>query len=126
MRYSKVFLIDDDQDDQELFLMALEQIDPSLECTVHSDAKTALQAIRGAPAPPDVIFLDLNMPLMTGQQFLAELNKQTATSKIPVIILSTSSDQPSIDETRALGAERFITKPNNFKELNNILKKILV
>src|SRR5580693_8622039 len=119
MHYSRVFLIDDDMDDQELFRLALEQVDPSVECTVHPDGISALEAIRNAAALPDMIFLDLNMPLMTGQQFLTELKKREPGKSIPVVILSTSENQAVVNETRSLGADRFITKPNSFKELKS-------
>jgi CheY-like chemotaxis protein len=126
MRYSRIFLIDDDEDDQELFLLALGQIDPTIECIIHPDGRAAIKALRGSVDAPDLIVLDLNMPRMTGQQFLAALDQTKASKKIPVIVLSTSSDPASIDETRSLGAERFITKPSNFKELKNILQQIFV
>jgi CheY-like chemotaxis protein len=126
MTYCRVFLIEDDIDDQELFQLALEQVDPSVECTVHPDGISALQALQSAKVLPDLIILDLNMPLMTGQQFLVELNKYDTSKKIPIIILSTSSDKAIVNETRSLGAEQFFTKPNSFKELNNILQLIFM
>src|SRR5580698_8243078 len=112
MQYSKVFLIEDDEDDQELFVMALRQINPSVDCTVLSGAYSALKALEQNEAAPDLIFLDLNMPVMTGQQFLTELNKMNPDNQIPIVVLSTSSDQATIDEAKALGARTFITKPN--------------
>src|ERR1700735_4238633 len=101
MHYSKVFLIEDDEDDQELFVMALRQINPSLDCAVLSDAYSALQALEQNEAAPDLIFLDLNMPVMTGQQFLNELRKKDPNRQIPVVVLSTSSNQATIDEAKA-------------------------
>jgi CheY-like chemotaxis protein len=126
MRYSKVFLIEDDEDDQELFVMALRQINPSLDCTVLSGAENALKALEQNEAAPDLIFLDLNMPVMTGQQFLAELRKKGRGQQIPVVVLSTSSNPAIVDEAIALGARSFITKPNDFRELKSILQRILV
>jgi CheY-like chemotaxis protein len=125
MQYSKVFLIEDDEDDQELFLMALRQINPTLDCTVLSGGDSALQALEQNEATPDLIFLDLNMPVMTGQQFLTELSKKDPDNKIPVVVLSTSSDQAIINEVKDYGVRSFITKPNSFHELKNILQRIL-
>ncbi len=125
MPYSKLFLIEDDEDDQELFLMALRQIDPSIDCTVLSGAHNALCALELNETIPDLIFLDLNMPVMTGQQFLAELNKKDPDHPIPVVVLTTSSDQATIQDIKALGARSFFTKPNSFSELKNILQRIL-
>jgi CheY-like chemotaxis protein len=125
MQYSRVLLIDDDEDDQELFLLAMKEIAASVECITLDNARSALTQLENRALIADVIFLDLNMPVMTGQQFLSELNKREALSRIPVIILSTSSNNETIDQARALGAKKFITKPSNFTELKNILHRIL-
>jgi CheY-like chemotaxis protein len=125
MQYSRVLLIDDDEDDQELFLLAMKEIAASVECVTLDNARSALTQLENRALIADVIFLDLNMPAMTGQQFLSELNKREALSDIPVIILSTSANTETINQAKALGAKSFITKPSNFKELKNILHRIL-
>lgn len=125
MQYSRVLLIDDDEDDQELFLMAMKEISSSVECITLDNARSALNQLENRMLIADVIFLDLNMPVMTGQQFLSELNKKEGLSRIPVIVLSTSSNIESINQAKALGAKSFITKPSNFKELKNILHRVL-
>jgi PleD family two-component response regulator len=125
MQYSRVLLIDDDEDDQELFLMAMKEIAGSIDCTALSSARTALRQLETRVLTPDLIFLDLNMPVMNGQQFLSEMKKKEELKRIPVIILSTSSNTVAIDEVKALGARLFITKPSEFKELKNILFKAL-
>ena len=125
MQYSRVLLIDDDEDDQELFLLAMKEIAASVECVTLDNARSALTQLENRALIADVIFLDLNMPAMTGQQFLSELNKREALSDIPVIILSTSANTETINQAKALGVKSFITKPSNFKELKNILHRIL-
>ncbi len=125
MQYSRVLLIDDDEDDQELFLMAMKEIAASVKCTALGSAQTALRQLETRALTTDLIFLDLNMPIMTGQQFLSELKKNVELNRVPVIILSTSSSTETINETKALGARNFITKPSDFKELKNILFKVL-
>ena len=125
MGYSRVLLIDDDEDDQELFLMAMKEIAAAVECITLTNPQSALVQLETRSLTADVIFLDLNMPGMTGQQFLSELNKRDELNQIPVIILSTSANIETINEIKALGAKSFITKPSNFKELKNILHRIL-
>lgn len=125
MQYSRVLLIDDDEDDQELFLMAMKEIAASVKCTALGSAQTALRQLETRALTTDLIFLDLNMPIMTGQQFLSELKKNVELNRVPVIILSTSSSTETINETKALGARNFITKPSDFRELKNILFKVL-
>src|ERR1700744_93560 len=70
MQYSRVLLIDDDEDDQELFLQAIKEIASSIECITLDDARSALTQLENRSLTADLIFLDLNMPIMTGQQFL--------------------------------------------------------
>jgi DNA-binding NtrC family response regulator len=125
MQYSRVLLIDDDEDDQELFLLAMKEIAASIECITLDNARSALTQLENRALIADVIFLDLNMPAMTGQQFLTELNKREVLSRIPVIILSTSANTETINQAKVLGAKSFITKPSNFTELKNILHRIL-
>jgi CheY-like chemotaxis protein len=125
MQYSRILLIDDDKEDQEIFLSAIKEIGASVECITMNDARSALTQLENRTVVADVIFLDLKMPVMSGQQFLTELNKKEALSEIPVIILSTTGNSETINATKALGAKLFLTKPNNFKEFKNVLYQIL-
>jgi CheY-like chemotaxis protein len=125
MLYSHILLIDDDDDDQEIFLTAMKELSNSVACTAVSSAQAALHKLETKEVTADVIFLDLNMPIMNGKQFLAELKKNETLKEIPVIILSTSAHAETIRETKALGAMDFITKPSSFTDLKNILQLIL-
>lgn len=74
---------------------------------------------------PDLIILDLRMPLMTGEEFLSYIKKNELFKSIPTVILS--SEDNSSNRIRLLenGAEDFILKPFNPMELRVRLKKIL-
>jgi CheY-like chemotaxis protein len=126
MRYNHILLIDDDDDDQEIFLTALEKVTDQIKCTAMNNASEALKQLVKKEFSPDVIFLDLNMPLMNGQQFLLEIKKKENLKHIPVIIFSTSSQQSAINTTKEFGAEDFITKPDKFNDLVAILKTKLL
>lgn len=126
MRFKNLLLIDDDEEDQEIFMTATSSISNSIECVAVSDASKALQRLSVKELNPDVIFLDLNMPVMNGQQFLAEIKKRDSLRDIPVIIFSTSSQPSTIQAMKNLGAHDFITKPGLFDELVSILKPILI
>ena len=125
MGYKKILLIDDDDDDQEIFVKALADISDSVACSVYSNAQKALQDLIEKKINPDVIFLDLNMPIMNGHQFLIEVKKAENLKSIPVIIFSTSSHIHTIELSKELGAHDFITKPNNFDNLITILKPLI-
>lgn len=122
LSYKNILLVDDDPDDQEIFLSALESISAAIVCNIASSGVDALQKLQLNYLHPDCIFLDLNMPLMSGQEFLVEIKKNQELKNIPVIIFSTTSHTKTIQLTKELGAHDFITKPDKYDELVNILK----
>lgn len=119
------FLIDDDIDDQEIFVSVLSQINPSIRCITATNGQEAISKLKSENITPDLIFLDLNMPLMNGKQFLEACHFLDRCKEVPVIILTTSSDKRSIEETRKLGAADFITKPDKFSTWGAVLKEKL-
>ena len=126
MAYKNILLIDDDEDDQEIFLTALGKIDRTIICTAIDNAREALDMLIKGKINPDLIFLDLNLPVMNGQQFLMEIKKEKALSDLPIVILSTSSHRATIELIRELGATDFHSKPDSFTELIDIIKTVLM
>jgi CheY-like chemotaxis protein len=119
------FLIDDDEDDYEIFKMALNDIDPAIRLHYAYNGFDALKKLNGEHhLVPDFIFIDWNMPKMNGRQCLEEIKKNERLRHIPVYIYSTSSDPKAIEETRRLGASDFIVKPSSISTLVNILARI--
>lgn len=110
--FKHLLLVDDDEDDREFFLQVMEEVLPDVTCETAANGKIALDKLNTTHQRPDLIFLDLNMPLMNGRQFLREIRNYKHLTEIPVVILSTSSDAQTISETIALGAKHFITKPD--------------
>lgn len=122
----KCFLIDDDIDDQELFLMALDKLDRKVECKIASDGLQALQLLKeNASYVPDFIFLDVNMPKMNGLQTLAEIKKLSNLRDTDVIMFSTSSERSVIETSKELGASKFQVKPTGLAALVNTLSNLL-
>lgn len=125
MQYRNILLIDDDEEDQEIFKTAVTHVSEELQCVALTNAREALEKLERKELNPDVIFLDLNMPIMSGQEFLAEVKKRNDTQHIPVIIFSTSSNPTTIKMTKDMGAIDYIRKPDRFDTLVNILKPII-
>jgi CheY-like chemotaxis protein len=91
---TKTFILaDDDTDDIELFCNALKEIDKSIHC---KQALNGLQLLNtlldSSNSKPDIIFLDINMPVMNGWKCLQALKDDEKTKDIPVIIYTTSSE----------------------------------
>ena len=125
MKYQNILIIDDDEDDQEIFLAAVKEVSTTVVSMAFDSGIEALKQLRLHSISPEVIFLDLNMPVMSGQQVLIELKNDPDLQSIPVIIFSTSSRPSTIQEMKDLGATDFITKPSGFSDLVNILKSLL-
>ncbi|HET6226046.1 MAG TPA: response regulator [Bacteroidia bacterium] len=121
MKYSNILLIDDDGDDQEFFENALRIVSETAAFEGMESAVAALKKLETKEIVPEVIFLDWNMPVMNGHEFLEAIKQKEGLKDIPVIIISTSSHYKTITLSRELGAVDFITKPNNFGDLVEIL-----
>jgi CheY-like chemotaxis protein len=122
----KFFLLaDDDHDDAELFGEALGGIDPPVNFCHVEDGNAVFQFLTTAQnRKPDIIFLDLNMPVVSGWQCLTKLKDQTNYKDIPVIMYSTSSYWRDKEKAVEMGALGFLTKPADFKVLVKILSSI--
>lgn len=123
--FRNILLIDDDEDDQEIFLAALRHVSASVSVIAERNAGVALDKLAARLLAPDLIFLDLNMPGMNGQQFLSAIKKGIELKDIPVIIYSTSSQSSMIIHTKEMGAAGYITKPDTVDDLIEILSTYL-
>lgn len=122
----KVFLIDDDDDDRELFSEALTEVDDSVIFYYAADGENALEKIASKSVDtPDIIFLDINLPAMTGWQCLDKLKRLEASKNVPVIMYSTSSHARDRNIARSLGALCLITKPHDYKQIKHVLSTVI-
>jgi CheY-like chemotaxis protein len=121
-----ILYADDDADDCELVVEALEKIDPQINCVMANDGEQALRILNEKDKLPDYIFLDVNMPVMNGKSCLIELKKDERLKEIPVVIYSTTQDRDEIKELYAMGATEYLQKPNTFSDLCISLKAVIV
>jgi CheY-like chemotaxis protein len=125
-KIKSVLIVDDDRDDVDLFREVVEEIDDTIECFSAVDGEQMLRILRNSKLPlPDMIFLDLNMPKISGKQCLVEIRKNKRWKDIPVFIYTTSKREEDKRETKKMGAFDFITKPSNYTDIYRILSQIL-
>jgi CheY-like chemotaxis protein len=117
-----ILLADDDPDDAEMFSFLLKEVDPSVTLYHVHNGSAVFDYFKEQQNPiPTVIFLDINMPEMTGWQCLTALKSNTQTKNIPVLIYSTSAHPRDKQIASDLGAIAFITKPSDYQRLKKLL-----
>lgn len=116
-----ILIADDDKDDALLITEALQNILPSANCIHVRDGLAALRHIK-TNIEPDLVFLDLNMPLKNGINCLKDISSLDLLPTTPIVIYSTSKNSSDIDEAYKYGASFYIVKPTSFKDLSKIIK----
>ncbi|HYG50185.1 MAG TPA: response regulator [Flavobacteriales bacterium] len=118
-------LIDDDQDDQEIFRICLNKINKDVYLTVVNDGIEGLRLLTlEDDYTPDYIFLDMNMPKMDGIECLRSLKKIARLRETKIFMYSTTAETSAVEESWKLGAEAFIVKPSKTSELKEKLATI--
>lgn len=124
--YHAILLVDDDEEDHEIFIDALKEVDPLIHCSIACDGEEAMRLLEGdALIKPDLMFIDMNMPKLNGKQVLEELKRSGTLRDVPVIMYSTFFGPKDIDEIRALGSVHYMVKATRFDELCVSLRQIL-
>ncbi|MEH6680310.1 MAG: response regulator [Sediminicola sp.] len=122
-----VICVEDDEDDRNMFKEAIEELNLSVRLKLFEMGKDFLEYLETTDDPlPELLFLDLNMPEISGFEVLKKVKEHSVWSKIPVAILSTSSMESDMEKTFLMGANIYFTKPNSFRVLQAALKRILV
>lgn len=121
----RILLIDDDKDDQALFCDAIAQLSADLICDLANNGIEGLQYLQTTRTLPDVIFLDINMPMMDGRETLKIIRGTPRINHIPVVMYSTSIAPDELGHFTRLNAA-CVTKPNNFNNLASLLSEQLM
>ncbi len=118
-----IVIADDDSDDTYLFREAITQLKETLTVSVVENGEKLIHFLdRNIP---DLIFLDLNMPVMNGQECLQAIRSDQKLEAVPVIIYSTSSNPLFIEQCYAYGANYYVVKPYSFTTITMLIEKIL-
>ena len=117
-----ILLVDDNPQDAELTIRALKKHNLANRLIIVEDGAEALDVIfcRGKHAaretgrPPKVVLLDLKLPKVSGLEVLRALKQDETTRSIPVVIVTSSREDPDIKTAYALGANSYVVKPVDF------------
>jgi CheY-like chemotaxis protein len=114
-----IWIVDDDED----MIRAVQLMVKLLDCETRLfySARLAAQTLLNGEHP-DLFILDINMPEVSGIDFLEFLRHRKNTLNIPVVMLSTEAADVMVDKAMALGADSYVTKPVAIEELENAMK----
>ena len=127
-----ILLVEDSQNDIDLALYALREEKLANNIFVVQDGKEALDFLfcRGAFAersfnlPPKLVLLDLKLPKIDGLQVLRELKNDSRTKSIPIVIMTSSSEERDLVEGYKLGVNSYIQKPVDFEQFRKTVKTL--
>lgn len=121
-----IALADDDEDDRFLFKDAIDEIGIKTKLSVFKNGKELMDYLSLPNVIlPEIVFLDLNMPIKNGMQCLQEIRENKNLKDLCVAIYSTSSSENDITDTFVKGANIYINKPSSFKDLKKALERVL-
>jgi len=129
MRTIRILLVEDNPGDVRLTQEALKSGKILYDLQVVKDGQQALDFLyKHGPYQDaftaDLVLLDLNIPVVNGREVLAEVKSNPSLKQIPIIILTTSSDEQDVSDTYAHDANCYITKPFDFDQFINVIKLI--
>lgn len=121
-----IMLADDDSDDRMLFEEALNATGINCQCVFFEDGVSLVEFMKDPQVrQPDILFLDLNMPVKSGIDCLTELRNYAHLKQLSIAIYSTSNAIRDIEQTFTMGANVYINKPSNFQKLTTVLAHVL-
>ncbi len=132
MKNKIILLVDDNPDDVKLTLRALRKSNILNEVVVANDGVRALDYLfgtgeysgRDVSNMPQLVLLDINMPRLNGLEVLKKIRDDERTRLLPVVILTTSSEDKDRLESYGLGANSYVCKPVEFGEFAKAVKQL--
>lgn len=119
-----VWIVDDDEDDQLFISSAFLSGQPPITVLSLTDGELLLPRLTECTKLPRLILLDVNMPRKNGFETLEELRSAPEFAHLPVVMLTTSSDEGDRQRSLALGANHFFTKPLTYDQLRKLAQEL--
>jgi CheY-like chemotaxis protein len=121
-----IFLVDDDEEDRELFSEALSFVNQSIGLVEIPSAFKLIETLNNPAVPkPEIIFMDINMPKLDGLECLKTLMATTEFKNLRIVILSTFNQTEYVEYAFENGASNYFVKPRRFDDLKNLIARAL-
>jgi CheY-like chemotaxis protein len=120
-----ILCIDDDDDDASLLEIAVNSYNEGIRFIKCYGGNEALELLKKSDLAPDLILLDVNMPLLNGFDCLIEIRKIPRCAEVPIFMLSTSASLRDVDRAYEIGARKFLTKPNSYSQIYTMISEII-
>ena len=124
MNMSKIILVEDNPDDERLTLRALRKANVANEILIARNGEEALTLVLNADPLPSVILLDLKLPKISGLEVLRQIRANDRTRFLPVVVLTSSSEDRDIIESYNLGANSYVCKPVEFDRFTEAVSQL--
>ena len=122
-----ILLVEDNPDDVELTLRALKASNVANRVMVARDGVEALDLLLTAgklPRVPELVLLDLKLPRLDGLEVLRRMRADARTRLLPVVVLTSSTEEEDMVKSYSLGANSYVRKPVNFAEFANAVHQL--
>lgn len=116
-----IFLAEDDEDDRLFFSMAVDSFKKNIKLVTFNDGEELIKNIKTEIEKPQIIFLDINMPKLSGLECLERIRRSSNWKHVPVAMYSTSGNESDIEQSKKLGAQVFVMKPFQLTKLAEII-----
>jgi CheY-like chemotaxis protein len=127
----RILLVEDNIQDSELTLAALSESHVANDIVVARDGVEALDYLhaRGRfagrePGLPAVMLLDIKMPRMDGLEVLRHMKQDASFRTIPVVMLTSSREEPDLAQSYSLGVNAYVVKPVDFQQFFDAVKQV--
>ena len=128
MGHKLILLVEDDDVEAMLMSVALRKNGVTADVTRAQDGEKALDILLSADEnggeQPSVVFLDLNLPKVSGLEVLKRIRSRDSMRMLPVVILSSSAREEDVRSAYLLGANSYVRKPINFDEFSSAVKQL--
>lgn len=126
MRDKVILLVEDNQDDEELALLAFDRCRIANQMVVVRDGQEALDYLFGPDAKvlPQVVLLDLKLPKVDGLEVLRRLRADPRTRRLPVVVLTSSREEQDLIVSYDLGANSYVRKPVDFTSFSEAIHQL--